>query len=305
VAATVAAVKAALGLELEPHETAAVCQRVENHWLCTPVGIGTTVGVLLGEAHTLTEVQCKPCSLAGAIRLPDNVALIGVECGVVHADAQLKYARVRTATFMGRALIDRIIQHDGSSRLQWDGYLSSISASDFVERFRDRIPTKLKGREYLDRFGETEDTLTQIEPGFVYKIRSRTEHHIYEHARACQFAESLSRASRNRDDRALRTAGELMYASHWSYGQRCGLGSIETDLLVNLIREHGSDDEIFGAKITGMGCGGVVAVLMRTGNRAAAAVDAAIKQYQARTGRTATILQRSIPGALVTGARQV
>ena len=24
-----------------------------------------------------------------------------------------------------------------------------------------------------------------------------------------------------------------MYASHWSYGQRCGLGSIETDLLTD------------------------------------------------------------------------
>ena len=56
--------------------------------------------------------------------------------------------------------------------------------------------------------------------------------------------------------------GELMYESHASYGA-CGLGSGGTDLLVKLVRESGLATGLYGAKITGGGSGGVVAVLAR------------------------------------------
>ena len=305
VAAVLVAAAEACDLTLDPLDLAAVCQRVENEWLCIPVGIGDAVCVLLGEPNTLAEVRCEPCALSGSIPLPDDLMLMGIDCGVTLPEANLKYARVRTAAFMGRGLIDRIIRHDGLSRLQWDGHLARVSVTDYVERFRDRIPTKLKGSEYLKRFGETGDPLTRIDPEFVYKIRSRTEHHIYEHTRACQFVECLSRAIRSGEDRGLIEAGELMYASHWSYGQRCGLGSVETDMLVSLVREHGADAGIYGAKVTGRGCGGSVAVLMRATEKAAAAVDDAIKRYQSKTGRTATLLRGSLPGALVSGAQRM
>jgi L-arabinokinase len=96
-----------------------------------------------------------------------------------------------------------------------------------------------------------------------------------------------------------------MYASHWSYGQRCGLGSIETDMLVNLLRQSDANPDIYGAKITGCGCGGVVAVLMRTSDRATAAVDQAIEDYQARAERKARLIRGSLPGALVSGVREM
>lgn len=304
-AATIAAVAAAYDVTLDPLDAAAVCQCVETHWLGVPVGIGDAVCALLGESHTLVAVRSGPRSLADPVRLPDDVVLLGIDCGAMRPEAQLKYERGRTAAFMGRGLIDRIIQHDGAGNLQWDGHLARISVPDYVERFRNRLPTTLKGSVYLERFGETGDPLTRIDPDCVYKIRSRTEHHIYEHARACQFAEFLTRATRDESDGPLVEAGELMYASHWSYGQRCALGSIETDLLVNLIRGHGTDADIYGAKVTARGCGGVVAVLMRAGARPAAAIDAAVKKYQSKTGRRATLLRGSSPGVLVSGVRKL
>jgi L-arabinokinase len=96
-----------------------------------------------------------------------------------------------------------------------------------------------------------------------------------------------------------------MYASHWSYGQRCGLGSVETDLLVNLIRQHGTPADIYGAKISGRGCGGVVTVLMRTADRAQEALQQVLETYQARTGQHATLIQGSSPGSLVAGAQRI
>jgi L-arabinokinase len=304
-AATVVACAAALDRALEPLAVAAVCQRVENEWLGAPVGMADAVCALLGEPNTLVQVRCEPCALAGSIRLPDDLLLLGVDCGVTLADALEKYGQVRTAAFMGRALIDRIIHHEGAKQGSWDGCLSRLSVTDYVERFRDRIPTKMKGKDFLDRFGETGDPLTRIDASGVYKIRSRTEHHVYEHARSRQFVECLSRAIRSADRHALVEAGELMYASHWSYGQRCGLGSIETDLLVNLIRRHGADADIYGAKISGRGCGGVVAVLMKSTDQALAALDAALGEYVSRTGHRANVLRGSAPGALVSGAQRL
>ena len=59
--------------------------------------------------------------------------------------------------------------------------------------------------------------------------------------------------------------GRLMYESHASYSA-CGLGSTGTDLIVDLVKSAGADQGLFGAKITGGGSGGTVAVL---GNRTA------------------------------------
>ncbi|MCH7883794.1 MAG: GHMP kinase, partial [Planctomycetes bacterium] len=84
----------------------------------------------------------------------------------------------------------------------------------------------------------------------------------------------------------------------------CGLGSIETDLLVNLIRRQGEAD-VFGAKVTGRGCGGVVAVLTRGTDRADAALKAAAEKYSEQTGHTVRFDRGSTPGALIAGAARV
>lgn len=304
-AATLACLARLANAELDPPRAAVLCQRVEANWLLSPLGVADALCALLAEPDVLTQVRCGPCEVSGAMRLPAELEFVGIDCGGDCEDARSKYDRARTAAFMGRLLVDRIIQHDGELAPSWDGYLSRLTVTDYVERFRDRIPTKLKGAEFLDRFGETGDSLTAIEPAFVYRIRSRTEHHIYEHARSCQFVECVSRAIRTGDPGVFVEAGELMYASHWSYGQRCGLGSVKTDLMVNLLRKQGVDAGIFGAKVSGRGCGGVVTVLKRADERGAEALKTALDAYQAKDHEPARVIQGSAPGALVAGVRQL
>ncbi len=304
-AATAMAVAASCDAAVSADQVAALCQRVENEWLQMPVGVADAVCALSGVSSALLQIHCDARTVGGTIPLPDHLALIGIDCGALDPDAWTKFKRVRTATFMGRALIDRIIRHDRADDLSWNGFLARIAVTDYVERFRDRLPTKLKGKEYLERFGETGDPLTRIEPSFTYKIRSRTEHHIYEHARACQFVQCLSRAIRSGDERALCEAGALMYASHWSYGQRCGLGSVESDSLVNLVRKHGADAGVYGAKISARGCGGVVTVLMESTEQAAAAIHEALRQYEAKTNRRPTLIHGSSQGTLVSGVQRL
>ena len=95
-----------------------------------------------------------------------------------------------------------------------------------------------------------------------------------------------------------------MYGSHWSMS-RIGLGCPETDLLVNLARDAGAAKGVYGAKITGGGCGGTVS-LLTYGDDAAAAIDEITAQYLAQTGLTAQVFSAGAsPGAMAFGPRTI
>ena len=96
--------------------------------------------------------------------------------------------------------------------------------------------------------------------------------------------------------------GELMYGSHASYSA-CGLGSDGTDLLVELVREAGPAAGLFGAKITGGGSGGTVAILGRAD--AGPAVAEIARRYHEQTGREPYVFAGSSPGACQFGVRRM
>ncbi len=93
-----------------------------------------------------------------------------------------------------------------------------------------------------------------------------------------------------------------MYQSHASYS-KCGLGSDGTDLLVQRARAAGEASGIYGAKITGGGSGGTVAILGRVD--AGLQVAAIARDYEAQTGRRAYVFEGSSPGAAAVGAVRV
>lgn len=308
IAATLAACSAVAGKELDSRKALAVCRRVQTEWLNDTASPADALCALLAQPEALLQIHGDTLS---APPLVQGLTILGLCCGAAHDDDAAKFRHVRVTTFMGRLIIERIFRHDAPKAPAWDGSFAGITMQDFVDRLRDRIPTKMKGRDFLDHFGETGDPLTSIDPDAVYKIRSRTEHHIYEYTRVREFVECLSQASRSHERTHLLTAGAALNASHWSYGQRCGMGSIETDLLVHLFRkgEDGKtadahqDSDIYAAKISGRGCGGTVAVLMENTDTARHALDRALDEYSRRTRLTTRILEPGLPGALVAGVQ--
>ena len=83
-----------------------------------------------------------------------------------------------------------------------------------------------------------------------------------------------------------------MYASHKSYSA-LGLNSEGTDLIVELVRRE--ERELFGAKITGGGSGGTVAVL--GSDKAGEAIDRVVERYANETGHRPYVFSGSSNGA--------
>src|SRR3982751_3057594 len=101
--------------------------------------------------------------------------------------------------------------------------------------------------------------------------------------RFCEFLEQAKSADGRERKAALDRAGHLMYASHLSYTNDAMLGAPECDLIVQLVRER-EHEGLYGARITGGGSGGAVAVLCDTGPRADAALAAVSAEYARPNG---------------------
>ncbi len=297
-AASLSACARVYGVEIETVPAARVCRDVEHALTGLPCDLGDALSALAGEEACLWQARCQPCQVGSTLRVPDGVSIIGFDCGYRDPRRLDAYHHARAASHMGRVIIERILAHEGASDIRMDGLLARLTMNDFVERFRDRLPMKLGGAEFLQRFGTPADDYTRIQPGEVYKVRSRTEHHIYENSRAVQFAERLSRYARTKDPMALHEAGELMHASHWSYGQRCGMGSVATDRLVTLLRRQGPSCGIFGAKTSGRGCGGLVVALVAASSSTAAVIESVCAEYESLSQRRPGVLNGSAGGAL-------
>jgi L-arabinokinase len=129
-------------------------------------------------------------------------------------------------------------------------------------------------------------------------VRAGTDHPVFENHRVKTFIACMDRAHSG-DRSALIEAGGLMYASHWSYGSNCGLGCKETDLIVRLVRERGPEQGLFGAKITGGGSGGTVAILADA--EAETRVREIADAYRQATELAPDIFAGTSPGAYAFG----
>jgi L-arabinokinase len=194
----------------------------------------------------------------------------------------------------------RVVAAEAGQDGAFGGYLANVAPSVWEARFRDRVPEALDGRTFLDRYRGLADTVTRVDPDRTYAVRACTAHPIYEHHRVQRFRALLESGAKSEASRRL--LGELMDQSHASYGA-CGLGSSGTDRLAELVREAGDGSGLYGAKVTGGGSGGTVAVLARTGSRPK--LDRIAAHYERETGRKAAIVGGSSDGAVAYGVRRL
>ncbi|MDB4881348.1 MAG: kinase [Gemmatimonadetes bacterium] len=287
-------------------EIATAAQWAENHVARAPCGIMDQMTSACGQRDRLLRLRCQPGTVEGHVDIPPGYRFYGIDSGIRHAVTGADYGTVRTAAFMGYRMIAGMAGLSATraaSRVhvddpRWHGYLANITPAEFVARYEARLPVRMTGAEFLERFGGTTDVVTRVSPERTYAVRQSTAHPVFENARVERFSTLLSALRAEGGEPTAREMGALMYESHASYGA-CGLGSEGTDRLVELVRDAGAERGLFGAKITGGGSGGTVALFGT--ERAEPLVHEIALRYAIESGRAAEVFARSGPGAAELG----
>ena len=298
--ATMAATAACFRIDMDGTTLATACQWAENHIARAPCGIMDQMTSALGRHDRLLRLRCQPATVEGYVSVPAGFRFYGIDSGIRHAVSGADYGTVRTAAFMGYRIIADLAGLSATADGQgvrvrdekWGGYLANMTAAEFTRDFAEQLPRRVRGDEFLARYGGITDTVTRVEASRWYPVRQAAAHPVHENDRVARFAELLA-TDLDRDDVAAKM-GALMFRSHASYSE-CGLGSDGTDRLVDLVAESSPSAGLFGAKITGGGSGGTVAVF---GTEAArSAVHHIARRYQEETGVPPCVFDGSGPGA--------
>ena len=313
--ATMHALSEAAGIHPSDLTLAAWCQRAENVIVGAPCGIMDQVTSALGRDNALLVLKCQPHDLLGNQKIPQGWRFLGLDSRVKHTVGGSHYTKARIGAFMGL----KVIQLESGGKLL-ENYLCKMPAREFAE-YRDLIPETLTGAEYHKLYGLLPDLVTRVDPNETYHPRACAEHPIMENERVKEFVGMMSLATFRHEDRLLlnepgeedaepdtqlmHEVGQLMYAAHASYSDLVDLGSPETDLLVNLIRERGPERGLYGAKITGGGSGGTVAILCSDTPEAESALNEVCAAYEKQIGIAPRPIVGSSPGAVMFGARYI
>jgi L-arabinokinase len=304
--ATLKAASAAWGICLDGVTLATAGQWVENVVAGAACGIMDQAAIVLGVEDHLLPILCQPCQPSPNIRLPFGLQLWGIDSMVSRSTTGVAYEIARAAAFIGYKLI---CQYEGIDVTQeevsgiprwtdsrWRGYLSNLAPSEFRSRYERWLPESLSGHEFLDRVGEHVDPFTKVDPDMEYPVRAAVRYATEENLRVQMMYKMLEAARWNGSDSSLRLIGEILCQSHTAYSE-CGLGSEACDELVSRALKAG----FFGAKMTGGGAGGVVAILGRSGDRRA--IHSIAQEYAAERGALPHVFEGSSGGVDAFGVR--
>ena len=268
--AVMKAAAACYGIDLHGIELAEACQWVENVIAESACGIMDQAASVLGDEDHVLPLLCQSCVPGPLVKLPKGLRCWAIDSGVRHAVTGIEYEAARAAAFVGYRMIceweNLPILKDEDARIpryadpRWQGFLSNIVPSEFRSKYERRLPETLSGTEILSSSRVHPDPFTVVRPEVTYRVRACTRYAIEENQRIELFIELARGTTEHPSMAAFRQMGELMFQSHWSYTE-CGLGCDATDQLIELVRQHRGKDLLFGAKITGGGAGGTVAVL--------------------------------------------
>jgi L-arabinokinase len=257
------------------------------------------IAVTSGQRGKLTHILCRPGKIVGEVEIPPGTGFAGINSMIRHSVAGNAYGNVRIGAFMGKKIINEIRARTGRAALN---YLTEVSGEELKSEYLSQLPEKILGSDFLAQYKTHDDPVTTIQPDAPYRVAGPTRHPVEENERVLRFIASLQTAAGG-NERACVDAGEAMYAAHESYRHNCRLSAPEVDFLVEAVRKRGSEHGLYGAKITGGGTGGTVAVFGKIEALKEHIPHIAV-EYSRRVGMMPDIFEGTSPGAIEYGARR-
>jgi len=306
-------IAARYGIEVGGVELASWTQWVEIALTQSACGIMDQLAVVMADENYFIPMLCQPCLPYSLVQLPENLYLWGIDSDIRHAVSGIEYEATRAATFMGYCYLceleklEPILDESGALprwiEPKWNGYLANISPSLFRNQYEDRLPQQQLGSEFNQEFPIHLDPFTPVRPEIIYPVRGATRYAVEENWRVQTFFSLISKPAQLIDDTTGALLGELMYQSHQGYTE-CGLGSEYTDKIIELVRSENTND-LLGAKVTGGGAGGTVAVLGKNTAQAKNAFQRVADRYHQWSGKEPYIFEGSSPGSDAFGVHKI
>ena len=296
---TLTCLDAYLGLKLDGQRLSRLGQMAENHVVGAPCGIMDQTAITCGREGKLTHILCRPGKVMGEVSIPEGTGFVGISSMVRHSVAGNPYGDTRIGAFMGKRIINSIREKSGKEPI---GFLTELTPEEFRATYEKELPESLLGSDFLTRFKTHDDPVTVIQPDATYRVAGPTRHPIEENARVLAFMKHLKDAPGGGEPDLI-AAGELMYGAHESYRSNCNLSVEEVDFLVEAVRKRGAAKGLYGAKITGGGTGGTVAVFGQL-EALRREIPGIAEEYSRRIGQMPDIFLGTSPGAMEFGARR-
>jgi len=253
-------------------DLAKLAQQAENEFVGAPCGLMDQLASHHGLPNAALPILCRPDTLGAPLTFPEGIGVVGIDSGVRHEVTGADYATVRTASFMAYALhsknkgitpdqLKHARQTGDFRSLPYGGYLSAMPEPD-ARDFPASLANVLRLEEFLANGVPCPDPFSTPQVGILYPVRAAAALPLQTHQDNSALVASWppSHAPAQQVNDWLEQAGTAMFRAHEAYS-RCGLGHQETDTIVDVVRERGPQAGLFGARITGGGCGGTVAVL--------------------------------------------
>jgi len=301
----------AAGSPIEAEDLALYVGRAED---LLPDGFGHVVDALTAlhaldqpDPHVL-RLGAQPHSLAGQIRLPADLRILALDTTVRSGARAQSLQNLRVAGAMGLRIVETIYRDLGQRHTPMRGYLANISPALFRQYFRTIMPRRMRGTDFLRSFGAIPERAGTVDPDRMYRVRTTVDHLISDNEYAENFLQALEelaaheqrtgpRLGATERQRTLFRAGRLMLASHHSYRLRLEQSCPEADWLVDALMQHGPQAGIYGARISGWGCGGTVVALVKRSPAVDEILENLPAPYRRQTGRSLVYFEAGTKGS--------
>jgi len=296
---TLSCLNAYLGLGLNGERIARLGQMAENYVVGAPCGIMDQTAITSGRTGKLTHILCRPGKVMGEVDIPEGTGFVGISSMVRHSVAGNPYSDTRIGAFMGKKIINEFRAATGKAPIN---FLTELTSEEFRSQYEAKLPESILGSDFLAQYKTHDDPVTTIQPDATYRVAGPARHPIEENERVLKFMEAL-KGAKELGESALITAGEQMYGAHASYKNNCNLSVEEVDFLVEAVRKRGVAKGLYGAKITGGGTGGTVAIFGKL-DALKVQVPLIAAEFSRRIGIMPDIFEGTSPGAMEFGARR-